>query len=184
MTTATCSEIGVFDHQHDWDPTFRYWLWSRPFVGAGLSAVSVLILQAGILAVGSTPGQGSSGPPQNLLYYLAAFLVGYREETFRELIKRLTDLILGSDAAAPGALTITAVHPAQGSLVGGDEVQVIGTGFVDVMLVTFATRAAAFVLQAPSHLSATVPAGEAVGPVVVPVRTKTASTSGALFRYT
>src|SRR5205814_7605200 len=81
------SLTGVFEHEHDWDASYWPWHVARPLVGVAVGVVSVLIMQAGILAVGSTPTK--TDVPKNLLYYLVAFLVGYREETFRELIKRL-----------------------------------------------------------------------------------------------
>jgi hypothetical protein len=53
--------------------------------------------------------------PTNLLYYLVAFLVGYREETFRELIKRLVDIILspGNGAGAPAKTGVNPPHAPQ-----------------------------------------------------------------------
>jgi hypothetical protein len=82
------SLTGIFEHEHDWDEGLWPWHLARPLIGMGLAVVSVLILQAGILAVGATP-QPQPTIPKNLLYYLVAFSVGYREQTFRELIKRL-----------------------------------------------------------------------------------------------
>src|SRR5260370_27141618 len=73
------SLTGVFEHEHDWDPGFWPWHLARPLIGIGLGVVSVLILQAGVLAVGSSPNTQPE-LPKNLLYYLVAFLVGYREE--------------------------------------------------------------------------------------------------------
>ena len=91
------SLTGIVEHAHDWDKSFALWHLSRPLVGASLAVIGVLIVQAGVLAIGSTPS-ASAETPKNLLYYLIAFLVGYREETFRELIKRLVDL----DSRLPG----------------------------------------------------------------------------------
>ena len=85
---------GVFEHRDHWDRSYWTWHWSRPLVGANLGIVSFIIFQAGILAVGSTPTPAATAAPQNLLYYVIAFLVGYREESFRELIKRVADVIL------------------------------------------------------------------------------------------
>jgi hypothetical protein len=52
---------------------------------------------------GATPAM----PKDCIVFYVLAFLVGYREETFRELIKRATDLILkpGNVPAAAPAVT-------------------------------------------------------------------------------
>jgi hypothetical protein len=178
------SMAGVAEHQYDWNPRYRFWHWSRPLVGAALGVVSVLILQAGILAVGSSPAGNVGSVPKNLLYYLAAFLVGYREETFRELIKRLTDVLLGSTSTPPPPPTITAVTPDHGALGGGDDVDITGSGFVDVQSVTFGQRASTRIEPiAPSHIRATVPAGATPAEVVVTVRTKTGSASEMLFTY-
>src|SRR5215467_9262074 len=49
------SLTGVFEHEHDWDASYWPWHVARPLIGAALGVVSVLILQAGVLAVGSTP---------------------------------------------------------------------------------------------------------------------------------
>src|SRR3954471_3525368 len=63
------SLTGVFEHDSDWDPGFWPWHVARPLIGIGLAVVSVLIMQAGVLAVGSTP-DSPTNPPKNLLYYL------------------------------------------------------------------------------------------------------------------
>ncbi len=84
---------GMVDHRNDWDNSLIFWHLTRPLIGASLAIISVLIFQAGILAVAASPNP-TPGVPQNLLYYLIAFLVGYREEVFRDLIKRLADVIL------------------------------------------------------------------------------------------
>src|ERR1700694_5173996 len=65
------SLTGVFDHKRDWDNDYWPWHVARPLIGIGLGLVSVIILQAGILAVGSSPQpQPNSQPtpiPANLL---------------------------------------------------------------------------------------------------------------------
>jgi uncharacterized membrane protein len=106
---------GIFEHMHDWDNRYIPWHLARPLVGAAVAVIAVLILQAGILAVGSEPNASGSTTPKNLLYFLVAFLVGYREDTFRDLVKRLTDVILapggGAVAVAP---VISGVTPGAG----------------------------------------------------------------------
>jgi len=84
---------GVFDHPHDWDPAYRLWHVARPFVGCPVGLVAVLIVQAGILTIGQNPTPDKSAS-KFVLYYIVAFIVGYREETFRALIKRLADVFL------------------------------------------------------------------------------------------
>jgi hypothetical protein len=65
-------------------------------VGAVVGSVGCLIL----VVVVQAANEHSKGTEANV-YYLAAFLVGYREETFRELIKRATDAIFGGGRQAP-----------------------------------------------------------------------------------
>jgi hypothetical protein len=81
---------GVFLHNRDWDPAYNYWHIARPLIGAALGTVAYLIFVAVVDATGAkAKTQGS------LAYYIVAFLVGYREETFRNLIKRATDVLIG-----------------------------------------------------------------------------------------
>jgi hypothetical protein len=87
------SLTGIVEHAKDWDESFALWHLSRPLMGASVAIVAVLIMQAGILAVGSSPTGDPASVSKNILYYLVAFLVGYREETFREMIKRLVDVV-------------------------------------------------------------------------------------------
>jgi len=175
------SLTGIVEHAHDWDPSLALWHLSRPVVGASLAVVGVLILQAGILAAGSTPTTNPPPISKNLLYYLVAFLVGYREETFRELIKRLVDLVFapGTVRTAP---TITLVAPNTAAAAGGVPVVISGSGFTGATAVTFGAAAAAFHVDSDSQLTAQLPAGTA-GQVMVAVKGKT-GTATASFLYT
>ena len=174
---------GIFAHRSDWDPSMKYWHFTRPLVGAALGIISVLIFQAGILAVGSslTPPSGVTAPT-NLLYYLIAFLVGYREETFRELIKRLTDVILtpGGGASPP---VITIINPPQGKVDGGDNVTIMGSGLTGTTSVKFGpTPAQNIQVDSDGQITAVTPPG-AKGPVSVTVTTKAGSVTGGVFTY-
>ncbi len=111
---------GVFDHRTDWDPGWAIWHFTRPLIGISLAIIAWLTFQAGILAVGSVPMSPAPGgaaqavtAPTNLLYYLIAFIVGYREQVFRELIKRVSDVILmpSSNGSAGGAGADTVANP-------------------------------------------------------------------------
>jgi hypothetical protein len=90
------SLTGVFTYTgEEWNTDFRFWHWSRPLIGGVVATVSVLIFQSGILAVGGQlPNNAHTSTTKNLLYYLVAFIVGYREDVFRQLIARLADVIL------------------------------------------------------------------------------------------
>jgi hypothetical protein len=98
------SLYGVWDHNQEWDPKWNYWHMARPIAGVALGTIAYLIFIGVINATGATPttsatpdGATEAAPtPQNLIpYYVIAFLVGFREETFRDLIRRATDVLLG-----------------------------------------------------------------------------------------
>jgi hypothetical protein len=168
------SLTGVFEHEHDWDPGYWPWHLSRPLIGVGLGVVSVMILKAGILAVGSVP-QPQQSVPTNLLYYLVAFLVGYREETFRELIKRLVDVILSSGRPAGAVPTIHVVNPSDVRHDLPSQVVVSGSGFTSTRSVRFGNLLARYTINSDGQLTATTPALPAAGPVPLTVITNRGS---------
>jgi hypothetical protein len=84
---------GVFDHGDDWKAKFNYWHIARPFVGAAVALIAVLIFQAGILAATGSTDQ-ETGPASNAFYYVLAFFVGYNERAFRELMEAVGKAIL------------------------------------------------------------------------------------------
>jgi hypothetical protein len=52
-------------------------------------------------------GGTATGPSTLLLYYVLAFIVGFREDTFRSLIKRAADVLLGPGDPGPPPAGIT-----------------------------------------------------------------------------
>jgi hypothetical protein len=181
LGAVVISLTGVVEHPHDWDPSFALWHLSRPLVGASLAVVGVLILQAGVLAVGTNPNASTAQFPKNLLYYLVAFLVGYREETFRELIKRLVDLIL-APASAGAAPKITGLAPNTAVAPGGVPVVISGSGFTGTTAVTFGSSSATFHVDSDSQITAQLPPAGAPGQVAVTVKGKTGSATSS-FTY-
>jgi|SRR5437660_1033529 len=164
------SLTGVFDHKRDWDNELWPWHLSRPLIGITVGVVSVLILQAGVLSI------GASHATSNLLYYLIAFLVGYREETFRELIKRLVDVVLspgGTDSALP---SIHAVNPEQAVHNQPTPIVVTGSGFTGTQSVKFGNAVAPqFTVDSDGQLTVTTPTIAAAGNVPLTVTTKKGS---------
>lgn len=187
---------GVFDHRNDWDPTWALWHFTRPLIGISLAIIAWLTFQAGILAVGSVPGPAAVSPenptqivtaPTNLLYYLIAFVVGYREAVFRELIKRVSDVILtpsgGASAAAPPPVVVTGIKPTNGHILGGDQVTISGSGLSGTTGVTFGGVAAPAVrVNSDVEISVTTPPG-GLGPVTVTVETSAGSANCGPFTY-
>lgn len=180
------SLVGVTQHRRNWDPSYRFWHWARPLLGASFGSISVLIFQAGILAVGTTPQTGSANGgtvPKDLLYYLVAFVVGYREETFRELIKRLADVIF-TPGMTTVAVSISSLTPTSGPASGGTSVTILGTGLASTDAVRFGVSQATFHVDGDSQLTVTSPAGTAGKTVAVSVTAKSAATTAGSFTYT
>jgi IPT/TIG domain-containing protein len=176
------SLTGIVEHADDWDPRFELWHLSRPLIGAALAVVGVLIVEAGVLAAGTNPASSVPGAPKNLLYYLVAFLVGYREETFRDLVRRLVDLIFTSAPIAPKP-TITSLTPDTGPIAGGTAVKILGSGFQGAVAVSFGSTPATFKVDSDTQISAVSPVTATAGAVTVTVKTKGASATST-FTYT
>lgn len=130
---------------------------------------------------GANTSPASTPIPQNLLYYLVAFLIGYREETFRELMKRLVDLIL-TPAGSRAAPSVTGLAPRTGPVGGGGSVVISGSGFVGTTSVKFGDTPADYRVDSDSQITATPPKAATPGPVSVSVSTKTGS-AGASYTY-
>jgi hypothetical protein len=92
---ALISLTGTFMHRFRWDHSYDYWHYARPWVGAVIGSVGVLILIAIVQASTTT-----TTPIEGFALYVVAFILGYRESTFRQLITRGTDLFF-----APGEVT-------------------------------------------------------------------------------
>jgi len=110
LGAVTISLEGVFLWNHQWDSKFNHWHIGRPLFGATLGIVAFFLFVVIVSASGSTPKflEGTRGQAKDyIIFYVVAFLVGYREETFRELIKRATDLILKPAPAPASAPAIT-----------------------------------------------------------------------------
>jgi hypothetical protein len=101
LGAVTISLEGVFTWSESrWNPDYNYWHCGRPVFGAVLGAVSFFLFVLIVMTAGTTPPflnpavHDPTALKDFIIYYVVAFLVGYREETFRELIRRVTDLIL------------------------------------------------------------------------------------------
>jgi len=148
---------GVFEHRVDWDENYCYWYWARPFVGAVTSTVSVLIFQSGILAVGGDLPNQASSTTKNLLYYLIAFIAGYRENVFRDLIRRVADVILTPGQQAPPP-KIASVQPSQVPKGRQATVTISGSGFTGTTAVKLGDQNLQFATDSDSQLTVTIPA--------------------------
>jgi hypothetical protein len=102
------SLTGIFDYSCRWNHCLRYWHYARPFVGAVLGSIGALLF----FVLSDTAVAGSGPATVNATVFdVVAFLVGYREQSFRELIKRATDLLLrpadSPPTVPPGATPTT-----------------------------------------------------------------------------
>jgi hypothetical protein len=131
LGAVTISIYGVIDHNDHWQTKWGLWHAVRPVVGAILGTVAYLIFIGLIQATGTTPtsvtgavstaAKGSSTPSVNTIIYLViAFVVGFREETFRTLIKRVVDLLLSpGDSSSNPTVSITPTPVDFGPVVHG-----------------------------------------------------------------
>jgi hypothetical protein len=182
LGAVVISLSGTFDHRTDWDSSWALWHVTRPLIGIVMAIVSWLILQAGILSVGQASGNGTAAanPTRDLLFYLIAFVVGYREEIFRQLIKRVADVIL--TPAGGAAAMISTMTPTQGPTDGGSTVTITGNGLTGTTGVRFGANSALFRVDSDRQLTATSPQGSA-GPVEVTVNAKSGNVSAGQFTY-
>jgi hypothetical protein len=186
LGAAIISLTGVIEHGGDWENRTWPWYVARPFIGTSVGVVSVLIVQAGILAVGSTPtpSNGTAVPP-TLLYYLVAFLVGYRESTFRDLIRRLTDVLLSPGGESGAVPAINSVIPSTAPHDAGTEVIITGSGLSDTQSVKFGTASAPqLTVNSDGQVTARTPVVDAPGAVPLTVVTKTGSATFQPFTFT
>lgn len=167
----------VFDFRRKaaWDPSWEAWHYTRWLVGGTVGIVSVLIFQAGVLSTGLSLNP-KGGHITFLTYYLIAFAVGYREATFRTLLKRLGDVILAPGAGS--APTVASVHPSEGSLAGGDLVSISGTNLAQVNAVKFGAKDVSEIVgeRSETNLLVRTPPGDAGA---VPVTVSTPEGSGS-----
>ena len=90
---VTVSLVGICWHWRSWDPKFTLWHVLRPVIGGIVGAVSYLIFITVIRSTGTTPAQ--TGVDSRVVYFLVAFITGYQEQTFRDLIGRAAQVLLG-----------------------------------------------------------------------------------------
>jgi len=91
------SLYGVFGNNDNtqWNRNLNYWHAARPVVGSLLAVIAFLVFVGLINAAGSDPRLEATAGHENVAYLVLAFLVGFREETFRTLLQRASDILLG-----------------------------------------------------------------------------------------
>jgi hypothetical protein len=179
---VTISMSALSEHRHDWDPEWWFWHATRPLIGATIGTMAVLIFVAGILAVEQNPKtSGSPTSTSKFLYYVIAFAIGYREESFRELMKRVLDLLIKPGGSAAGA-KVTRINPTSGR--AGDDITIFGSGLSQVNSVTFDDHEAEIKSMNDTKLVVGVPKRpEGAGQAKVVVRTPNATFGAHEFEY-
>lgn len=94
----TISLTGLFKHGDSWEHRLDAWHIARPVMGATMGSVGYLVFIVVIRTVDThaptTAGTGGA------TFDLVAFLVGYREAVFRELLRRAVDILLSPGSSS------------------------------------------------------------------------------------
>lgn len=109
------SLVGVTSHTRDWRPSLAYWHLARPVLGAFSGTIGVLIVVLVVKSV--TPSTTGStalyDKPGIATLTVIAFVIGFREATFRALVERVVDVILApGDTAVAAAAGVGTVEKA------------------------------------------------------------------------
>jgi len=89
---------GIFRYNREWDPAYNYWHPVRPLIGAFTGSVACVLLLALLRAAA-----GSKVGSDPTVYDSAAFVFGFAESAFRQLIKALTDTFIKPGGSSAGA---------------------------------------------------------------------------------
>lgn len=89
---------GIFRYNRQWNPAYEYWHPVRPLIGTFTGGIACVLLLALLRAAA---GHNISNDPA--VFDGAAFVFGFAEESFRQLITALTNVFVkpGSGGAGP-----------------------------------------------------------------------------------
>lgn len=80
---------GIFAYNRRWRRSFDYWHYLRPILGAFMGTLGCLVL-----IVLNQAATTKHLPANGVFYAVVAFVLGYREQSFRTLVTRLIDTII------------------------------------------------------------------------------------------
>jgi hypothetical protein len=83
------SLYGIFVHNRDWNTSYNYWHYCRPFFGAVTGSVGALVYLV-LLHLGSA----SSVKVDPLTFYVVAFVLGFADKSFMQLLQNVTTVIV------------------------------------------------------------------------------------------
>jgi len=110
---TTIAYWGLVKHtiQLDFDDQYTLWYFFKPMLGAVFGLVSVVVLQAGVFTLG---GEVQLTDDNRLPLYIVAFLAGFSERFFMQLIDRVITAIFGGSTDSSKRLgSDTGVKPDQ-----------------------------------------------------------------------
>jgi hypothetical protein len=81
---------GIYYHNMGWNPAYNFWHYSRPLVGGIVGGIGSLLFYVSVSV-------GTKNPvvPNVLTFDAVAFILGFADDAFRDLIKRVTTLLFG-----------------------------------------------------------------------------------------
>lgn len=91
---------GIFRYNRQWDPAYEYWHPVRPLIGMFTGGMACVLLLALLRAAA---GHNLGNDPT--VYDAAAFVFGFAESAFRQLIKALTDIFVKPGGFSPSGQT-------------------------------------------------------------------------------
>lgn len=107
----TISLVGVARHNHEWNaPMYGVWHLLRPLLGGVSGTVAVLTLLFVLRTLDASSAASEEPSASVAVMVVISFVIGYREETFRELVKRVVDVILSSTPADTSDAVSLAPH--------------------------------------------------------------------------
>jgi hypothetical protein len=83
------SLYGIFVHNNTWDSSYNYWHYCRPLFGAVTGSVGALIYLV-LLNLGSK----SSLKVDNPTFYVVAFVFGFADKSFMQMLQNVTSVII------------------------------------------------------------------------------------------
>jgi H+/Cl- antiporter ClcA len=80
---------GIFNYNRRWRRSYDYWHYLRPVIGGMMGTLGCLVF------IVLNQAASTQHPPANGVFYaVLAFVLGYREQSFRALVMRLVDTII------------------------------------------------------------------------------------------
>ncbi len=90
---------GIYGYNHNWDSSYNYWHYTRPIFGAVTGAIGSLIYWV-LLRFGNT---STTIKVDRVMFYVVAFVLGFSDKAFIELLTNITDVIIKPGQSKAGS---------------------------------------------------------------------------------